>query len=405
MAATGSDPVARALSGNGASSSSSAPAQIPEGTSELSAVRPKSSPQGPSTLEREAHEVTHSPYRSWCRACVAGYGRSDAHSSVYHRDEELPTIALDYCYLNDPESDERASPVLVVKDTHDKWPDSEVVPCKGVQHPYSVAVLVDILVNHGHSKYILKSDGEPAILEMKRAAAAECRANHGHTIIFEESPVGEHQSNGFIEECVRSVKAKCRTLKFACEELHGTKISSEHPVLPWLVRHASACLAYGQRGPDGRTPYERKRAKSFRISLPCFGEKVLYLRIPKRSGLDDRWNEGIFVGLVRRTQELLVATPEGVYKCRSVKRMTSEERIDRNAFDSIRGAPWQPIPGQALMDVPVSMRVEIPAVIPHSELPPPVEVAPPNRRRTYTYPTRHRTPEARVLTILPRVCG
>lgn len=300
-----------------------------------------------------------------------------------HPDGELPVIALDYCYLNEQESDDRASPILVVKDTYHKWPDSEIVPSKGPQHPYSVAAFVDILVNHGHSKYILKSDNEPAILELKRVAAAECRMNHGHTIIFEESPVGEHQANGFIEEGVRSIKAKCRTLKFACEELHGTKISSEHPILPWLVRHAAACLAYGQRGPDGRTPYERKKQKSFRLSLPCFGEKVMYLRGPKQSGLDDRWKNGIFVGLIRRSQELLVATPEGVYKCRSVKRMTSEERIDRNAFDSIRGAPWQPIPGQALMDVPVQIRVDIPAVIPHTALPPPVEVAPPNRRRTY----------------------
>ena len=135
-------------------------------------------------------------------------------------------IALDYCYPNEKESDERVSPILVVKDTYHKWPGSEIVPSKGVQHPYSVAAFVDILVNHGHSKYIFKSENEPAILELKRVAASECRLSHGHTIIFEESPVAEHQANGFFEECVRSIKAKSRTLKFACEELHGAKISS-----------------------------------------------------------------------------------------------------------------------------------------------------------------------------------
>ena len=214
-AAIDSDPVARALSGSAVPSASSSSAVIvrnPEGTAELTAVRPKSSPQGPSLSEREAHEVTHSPYRNWCRACVAGYGRSDGHATVSHPDGELPVIALDYCYLNEQESDDRASPILVVKDTYHKWPDSEIVPSKGPQHPYSVAAFVDILVNHGHSKYILKSDNEPAILELKRVAAAECRMNHGHTIIFEESPVGEHQANGFIEEGVRSIKAKRRTL-------------------------------------------------------------------------------------------------------------------------------------------------------------------------------------------------
>ena len=237
------------------------------------------------------------------------HGRSDAHSGVSHPEGELPVIALDHCYLNGKGSDDRASPILVVNDTYHKWPGSEIVPSKGVQHPYSVAAFVDILVNHGHSKFILKSDNEPAILELKRVAAAGCSMNHGHTTIFEESPVAKRQANGFIEECVRSIKAKSRTLKFACEELYGAKISSEHAVLPWLVRHASACLAYGQHGPHGRTPYERKKQKSFRLSLPCFGEKVMHFRGPKQSGLEDRWKNGVLVGLIRRSQELPVATP------------------------------------------------------------------------------------------------
>ena len=50
-------------------------------------------------------------------------------------------IALDYCYLSEKDSDDRASPILVVKDTYHKWPDSEIVPSKGVQHPYSLSLI------------------------------------------------------------------------------------------------------------------------------------------------------------------------------------------------------------------------------------------------------------------------
>ena len=145
----------------------------------------------------------HTKLRIACAgACVAGYGRSDAHSSVSHPEGEFPVIALDYC-----QSDDRASPIPVVKDTYHKWPGSDIVPSKGVQHPYSVAAFVDILVNHGRSKYILKSNNEPAILELKRVAAAGRRLNHGHTIIFEEGPVAEHQANGFIEWVHRRMRS------------------------------------------------------------------------------------------------------------------------------------------------------------------------------------------------------
>ena len=43
---------------------------------QLKALR---SPTQPSAEEVQLHNVTHCPYRSWCRACVAGKGKSLAH--------------------------------------------------------------------------------------------------------------------------------------------------------------------------------------------------------------------------------------------------------------------------------------------------------------------------------------
>ena len=36
-------------------------------------------PDGPSNHEREEHELTHVPFRSWCEHCVKGRARSRAH--------------------------------------------------------------------------------------------------------------------------------------------------------------------------------------------------------------------------------------------------------------------------------------------------------------------------------------
>ena len=40
----------------------------------------RKAPDRPSQREVEEHELYHEPYRSWCRACVAGRGQThDAH--------------------------------------------------------------------------------------------------------------------------------------------------------------------------------------------------------------------------------------------------------------------------------------------------------------------------------------
>eukprot|EP00971_Amphidinium_carterae_P145667 2887009-Amphidinium_carterae.1 len=79
-------------------------------------VRPMTAPHAPTELEVEQHLASgHVPYRTWCRSCVAGKGRSQTH---FHHDEAeddraRPVIALDYCYLSGVESGEDgSSPVL-----------------------------------------------------------------------------------------------------------------------------------------------------------------------------------------------------------------------------------------------------------------------------------------------------
>ena len=54
-------------------------------------------PHGVSKEEREAHELTHTPYRAWCRHCVKARGRNTPHRT---RDEErkaggVPKVSMD----------------------------------------------------------------------------------------------------------------------------------------------------------------------------------------------------------------------------------------------------------------------------------------------------------------------
>ena len=86
----------------------------------------------------EEHEANgHCNYRSWCRACVAGRGRSDAHVSESSDENALPVVSIDYAYLGDPAKDgeDKASPILVLRSSRDRWTYSEVYPAKKPENP------------------------------------------------------------------------------------------------------------------------------------------------------------------------------------------------------------------------------------------------------------------------------
>ena len=66
---------------------------------EAASLRPLKSPAAPTQREIEEHEISHCPYRSWCRFCVMGRGKADPHQR--HKDEEsaVAIISCDYCFM------------------------------------------------------------------------------------------------------------------------------------------------------------------------------------------------------------------------------------------------------------------------------------------------------------------
>ena len=58
-----------------------------------------------------------------------------------------------------------------------------------------------------------------------------------------------------------------------------------------------------------------------------------------------------------KSSEVVVATPEGVVKTRTIKRLLQESRWDADAVIGIKGTPWAPIDGATTAPVPVSVHV------------------------------------------------
>ena len=62
-------------------------------------VRAVRTPGQPTQAEREEHNLTHCPYRSWCRVCVEAMGREDPHKKGKEMGA-LSELAYDYAYVN-----------------------------------------------------------------------------------------------------------------------------------------------------------------------------------------------------------------------------------------------------------------------------------------------------------------
>ena len=114
---------------------------------EESSLKTKAQPLKPSAQEVASHEANgHYPYRSWCRACVGGAGRADAHRTSEEEQNQLPVISMDYGFFTDGQ-DERltetqistaeipkgATPFLVVKAKPTMMIYSFLVLCKGTE--------------------------------------------------------------------------------------------------------------------------------------------------------------------------------------------------------------------------------------------------------------------------------
>ena len=96
------------------------------------------------------------PYRSWCRACVAGCGRSDGHFARTNADKQFPVVGIEYVYLKDKPSSEEdvldepdtqsagvkaePNPILCGRNSEDRWICGYTLSAKGATQ-YGAQVL------------------------------------------------------------------------------------------------------------------------------------------------------------------------------------------------------------------------------------------------------------------------
>ena len=134
----------------------------------------------------------------------------------------------------------------------------------------------------GHTKIIIKTDNERAIVALKDRVAKHLKELKSMENVQIESPAAyESQSNGGIEVGIKIVRGLFRTLKLCLEQRLGKYISTDHALVPWLLQHTCILLNAKARGPDGLTCWERIKGRQFNQLVLGFAETVLH-KLPSK---------------------------------------------------------------------------------------------------------------------------
>ena len=285
-----------------------------EEAKELPNVIPKCHKK-PTVSEIVAHNRSHTPYRSWCKHCVAGRAPNLPHQPRRPDQGALNNeIAADYCFLRNAARDV-SQPVLVDRDRRTGIYIAHAVNFKGAGVEWiAKQMLRDVRKCGYHGRVVSKTTGEPAILDLMGEVA---RLRGDLPTVLEHGAPGDSQSNGFVERAIRSVEDMIRTHKLALEEKIGEVLKVDTAAMAWLVEHCADILNKCQQGKDGRTPYERLRGKQFSGSMLEFGSQVMLKVMDKVSGgvMQERWVEGTWLGSRFTTLEHLVARMSGLGLC------------------------------------------------------------------------------------------
>ena len=81
-----------------------------EADEEVRRRKPAARPYTSARADMFEHEVTHLPYRGWCKHWVHGRGVSSPHPTPEKKETIGITIRMDYCVMSGEEDDDPSLP-------------------------------------------------------------------------------------------------------------------------------------------------------------------------------------------------------------------------------------------------------------------------------------------------------
>ena len=203
---------------------------------------------------------------------------------------------------------------LVARERNTRMTMASVVPYKSTGTAKRVvAFMREVGCEQGD--VTMKTDQEPAMKAIVTEVGRVRAAAGGGRMVVESSPVKQSASNGVVERAIGSEEAQVRVPKSALEARWKMSIEAGHPILPWMVEYVAVLMNRFEVGRDGRTSFERCKAKKAKMLGVEFGEAVLWKRRPVGGALGKLtclWEDGIYIGVKATTGEMIIGTEKGI---------------------------------------------------------------------------------------------
>ena len=218
--------------------------------------------------------------------------------------------------------------VLVSEDLATGRIRAHLVLAKGNGDPWIAGKIKDDIeeIGYGGAPVRIKSDQEPAIVDVQRAVIAQR---------------GGSQPNGRVENAIKNVRNMVKAILSSLESRWSIRVTRDHPVYPWMFDWAADLMTrYAHVGDLGKTAVQLFRGSKSSRNIAQFGEKLLYKPLKlsghHRGNMEDTFLDGTLLGMRLRSDEILIGTARGVIKTRTLRRRVEEERWDPEFARSIK---------------------------------------------------------------------
>ena len=265
--------------------------------------------------------------------------KADLSSSARQIDRQ-PVIQIDYCF-HSTRKDLPLQKILSACDVQTALGLAVVVPSKG-ESEYAKAESKKFIFECGRTLGVLQCDQESPLNNVVTSVCAELGG-----LSLRAAPKAQPQSSGSVGQLQRTLYGQLSTLLHQVEQNTCKAIDSSSALYPWAVKHAQWLLNRYLIHSDGETSYFRRWNRYYDGGLCCFGEvvreKTPLAKTARKS--DPRWETGLWLGRDSEADEVIVVTPDGVRKVRTVKLNSPSHHWRENwqrPFAHCRALPWMP---------------------------------------------------------------
>lgn len=168
-----------------------------------------------------------------------------------------PRVFFDYFFMGSA-VDDKVATALAIIDEETEFPVATFCVEKGPTE-HVVLIVLATLDEFGYVVVILRGDQEPSIIALLR----EVKKRRTERTLIEHAPRYSHVSQGLFAGGIAVIHGQTRVFVLHVEEKYGVRITAEHPILKWLIRHAAWTIARYAIRADGKASFERMMLKLY----------------------------------------------------------------------------------------------------------------------------------------------